>query len=106
MRLAIAEAQKGAGFVAPNPLVGCVILDAEDRLIGKGYHAKWGEAHAEINAIKSVRDPSRLKGAKFFVTLEPCAHHGQTPPCAEALAKLPLASVTFGLIDPNPKVAG
>jgi diaminohydroxyphosphoribosylaminopyrimidine deaminase/5-amino-6-(5-phosphoribosylamino)uracil reductase len=106
MRLAIDEAKKGSGFVSPNPLVGCVILNKNAELIGSGYHARVGDVHAEISALRNVKDSSQLEGAHLFVTLEPCAHHGRTPPCAEALAKLPLASVTYGLLDPNPKVSG
>ena len=106
MRLAIAEGNRGAGFVAPNPLVGCVILNRDDILIGKGFHERVGEAHAEINAISSVTDLSQLEGAHLFVTLEPCAHEGRTGSCAKALAQLPIASVTYGLEDPNPLVSG
>lgn len=106
MQLAIEHGKKGAGLVSPNPLVGCVILDKNFELIGAGHHALYGGPHAEINAINSVKDKSALQGAHLFVTLEPCAHEGKTPSCAKALAKLSLASVTFGLIDPNPLVAG
>jgi len=106
MRIAIEQAARGAGFVSPNPLVGCAILDRHGELIGQGYHERVGLAHAEVNAVNSVRDPARLDGAHVFVTLEPCAHHGRTPPCAEFLAKLPIAAVTYGLEDPNPRVAG
>lgn len=106
MWMAIEEAKKGIGFVSPNPLVGCVILDSKYELLSQGYHAKVGGAHAEVAALSAIADPTKLKGANVFVTLEPCAHHGRTAPCAEALAKLPLASVTYGLQDPNPLVAG
>lgn len=105
MKLAIQEAYRGLGSVSPNPLVGCVILDASDRFLAKGYHAKYGEAHAEINALRGLTQ-EELQGAKVYVTLEPCAHQGKTPSCAKALAQLPLGEVTFGLIDPNPLVAG
>lgn len=106
MKLAIEEGKKGAGFVSPNPLVGSVILDRNFNLVGKGYHQKLGEAHAEINALKEIENPNHLDGAHVFVTLEPCAHEGRTPSCAKALAKLPIASVTYGLDDPNPLVSG
>ena len=106
MRLALAEGRKGAGFVAPNPLVGCVILNQHKQLIGTGFHARLGEAHAEVNALAAVKDPSALVGAHMYITLEPCAHAGRTPSCAKTLAELPLASVTFGLTDPNPLVSG
>jgi diaminohydroxyphosphoribosylaminopyrimidine deaminase / 5-amino-6-(5-phosphoribosylamino)uracil reductase len=105
MRLAIEEAKKGLTTVSPNPAVGAVILDRQRNLISKGFHKRAGEPHAEIEALRGVVAQA-LEGAHIFVTLEPCAHHGRTPPCAEALAKLPLASVTFGLVDPNPKVSG
>lgn len=106
MLLAIAEAAKGAGFVSPNPLVGCVILDRDGQLLATGYHARVGEAHAEVNALAAVQDKSRLDGAHVFVTLEPCAHQGRTPSCARTLAALPISAVTFGLVDPDPRVRG
>ncbi len=106
MRRAIELAKLGLGFVAPNPPVGCVILDQHGRLLAEGYHTAWGKPHAEVEALRKVKDPSSLKGAHLFVTLEPCSHFGKTPPCAETLARLPLASVTYGLLDPNPKVSG
>lgn len=104
--MAIAEGRAGAGFVSPNPLVGCVILDREGLLIGKGYHARLGDLHAEAAALKSVADPKRLEGAHVIVTLEPCAHEGRQPSCAKHLARLPVARVTYGRRDPNPLVAG
>lgn len=106
MRLAIQQAELGAGLVAPNPMVGCVILSNQGRLLAKGYHARLGDAHAEVAALKQIQDASLLQDAQVFVTLEPCAHHGRTPPCAETLAQLPLKRVVYGLQDPNPKVAG
>lgn len=106
MRLAIEEAKKGAGFVAPNPLVGCVILNKKSEIIGKGYHAQWGGDHAEVAALKSVVDQAQLKDATMLVTLEPCAHQGRTPPCADRLAQLPLKKVIYGMCDPNLKVNG
>ena len=106
MSMAIEEGFRGLGFVSPTPAVGCAILSAEDELIGLGYHKKYGEAHAEVNALNSVTEASKLKGAKVFVSLEPCAHEGKTPSCAKALAKLPIAEVHYALEDPNPLVAG
>lgn len=106
MRMAIEEGYKGAGFVSPNPLVGCVILDRDYNLLAMGHHARVGEAHAEVNALKEIRDPALLEGAHVFVTLEPCAHEGRTPSCALHLAQLPIASVTYGIEDPNPLVSG
>lgn len=105
MKLAIQEAYRGLGFVSPNPLVGCVVLDSKGRFLSKGHHARFGQAHAEVNALKGL-SLEELQGAKVFVTLEPCAHEGKTPSCAKALSQLPIAEVIFGLIDPNPLVAG
>ncbi|MCE3010275.1 MAG: dihydrofolate reductase family protein [Proteobacteria bacterium] len=105
MKLAIQEAFRGSGFVSPNPLVGCVVLDRENRFLASGYHHRWGSDHAEIDALKKI-EPKLLHGAKFIVTLEPCAHEGKTPSCAKTLAKLPLSEVVFGLVDPNPLVSG
>lgn len=106
MALAVREAQGGWGRVSPNPLVGAVILDAKSRLLASGFHASLGGDHAEIAALKSICDSSQLVGGAIYVTLEPCAHHGRTPPCAEALAKTGLANVYFGVVDPNPLVSG
>jgi len=106
MALAIQEGKKGAGFVSPNPLVGCVILDRDGRLLAKGHHARVGQNHAEVNALAEIDDPNRLDGAHVFVTLEPCAHEGRTPSCAKLLATTPIAAVTYGVEDPNPLVAG
>lgn len=106
MQLAIETAKKGRGFVSPNPLVGCVILDRNNQLLAAGYHALYGQNHAEIQALEQIKDQKLLEGAHLYVTLEPCAHEGKTPSCAKKLAMLPLATVTYGLIDPNPLVAG
>lgn len=105
MRLAIQEAYKGASFVSPNPLVGCVILNEKGDLIQVGHHETYGGPHAEVNALKGLT-PEQLKGAHVIVTLEPCAHQGKTPSCAKTLAQLPIKKVTYGLTDPNPLVAG
>ena len=106
MRLAISEAKKGTGFVSPNPLVGCAIVDSNNRLLSVGYHALYGHHHAEVDALKKITDPKLLEGATVYVTLEPCAHEGKTPSCAKALAKLPLKKVVYGLHDPFPLVSG
>lgn len=105
MQLAIQEAFKGNGNVAPNPMVGCVVLDGEGRYLAKGFHEKFGEAHAEVNAIAELSE-TQLKGAQLFVTLEPCAHEGKTPSCAKMLTAKKIKSVTYGLMDPNPLVSG
>ena len=106
MELAMIEAQKGLGYVEPNPLVGCVILSSDHRLLSVGYHARVGGDHAEIAALKEVSDPRVLEKAKMIVTLEPCAHEGRTPSCAKHLSQLPLGEVIYGLQDPNPLVLG
>jgi diaminohydroxyphosphoribosylaminopyrimidine deaminase/5-amino-6-(5-phosphoribosylamino)uracil reductase len=106
MALAIAEAKKGFGFVSPNPVVGCVILDSKRQLLACGYHHKIGGPHAEVEALNSIQDLSKLIGAEVYVTLEPCSHFGRTPPCAHALAKFKLKKLVYGLRDPNPKVSG
>lgn len=106
MRMAIEVAKQGRGFVSPNPLVGCVIVDGQHRFLSSGAHLKWGDAHAEINALRSIPDPALLKNASLYVTLEPCSHQGKTGSCAEALTKLPIQKIYYGLQDPNPQVAG
>lgn len=106
MMLAVEEGRKGAGFVSPNPLVGCVITDSNHQFLASAHHAKVGQDHAETAALKKISDPKKLEGAHVYVTLEPCAHEGRTPSCAKALAALPIASVTYGLQDPNPLVSG
>lgn len=105
MQMAIDEAYKGAAFVSPNPKVGCVILNSNGQLLSKGYHKKYGGPHAEIEALHGL-SLDQLKGAHVIVTLEPCAHEGKTPSCAKKLATLPIQKVTYGLVDPNPLVAG
>ncbi len=106
MEKALALAEKGKGYVAPNPMVGCVIVSEDGTLIGQGFHKKYGEAHAEVNAVHSVEDKKKLKNATVYVTLEPCAHQGITPSCAHMLAELPIKKVVAAMKDPNPKVNG
>lgn len=106
MKLALELAEKGKGYVSPNPLVGCVIVSEEGELIGQGYHKKFGEAHAEVNAVEAVSDKKKLKGASVYVTLEPCSHQGKTPPCSTMLSKLPIKRVVVAMKDPNPLVNG
>lgn len=105
MQLAISEAYKGGPHVSPNPLVGSVVLDSAGKFLACGHHEIYGGPHAEVNALKNLSD-TELQGAHVIVTLEPCAHEGKTPSCAKMIAKLPVKKVTFGLIDPNPLVAG
>jgi len=96
-------AQKGAGRVSPNPLVGAVIVKA-GKIVGKGYHKKYGSHHAEVNALKQAG--SKAKGATLFVTLEPCSHFGKTPPCVDAVIKAGIKHVVLAMKDPNPLVNG
>lgn len=105
MKRAIDLAQIGLGFTGTNPLVGCVIAK-EGKVIGEGWHQKWGGPHAEVNAVRSVKNPNDLDGATVYVSLEPCAHFGKTPPCALLLRDLPISEVVIALKDPFPKVAG
>lgn len=103
MRLAIKEAVKGMGYTNPNPMVGAVIVK-DGRIIGKGYHEKYGHLHAERNAIASCTESPA--GAAIYVTLEPCCHYGKTPPCTEAIIENKISTVIIGSSDPNPLVAG
>jgi diaminohydroxyphosphoribosylaminopyrimidine deaminase/5-amino-6-(5-phosphoribosylamino)uracil reductase len=95
----------GKGFTAPNPLVGAVIV-RQGKIIGEGFHRKYGEAHAEVNAIASVKNENLLKDSTLYVNLEPCSHYGKTPPCAELLIKKQIPRVVVGQTDPFPKVSG
>lgn len=106
MTRALELARKGKGAVSPNPLVGCVIVSERGENVGEGYHKRFGEAHAEVNAVESVKDPENLKNATVYVNLEPCSHHGKTPPCAHMLSSLPISRVVVGMEDPNPEVNG
>ena len=103
MERAIELAKKGIGAVNPNPLVGAVIVK-DGRIIGEGYHAKYGELHAERNAFANLTEEAT--GAEMYVTLEPCCHYGKQPPCVEAIVEHKIAKVYVGSDDPNEKVAG
>ena len=105
MRRAIELAQLGAGYVAPNPMVGCVIVH-QGRIIGEGYHEKYGGPHAEVNAIASVEDQALLQESTLYVTLEPCAHFGKTPPCSNLIIEKRIPHVVVGSLDPFPAVNG
>ena len=98
-------ARKGEGFVAPNPMVGAVIVH-NNTIIGEGYHRKYGEAHAETHAIKAVKNASLLPKSTLYVSLEPCSHYGKTPPCAELIVAHRIPRVVVAVADPNPKVSG
>ena len=103
MKRALSLARKGEGLVEPNPMVGCVIARGK-RIIGEGWHRRFGGAHAEVNALDSCTTNPR--GATCYVTLEPCSHFGHTPPCADALIEAGIARVVAGVRDPNPIVNG
>ena len=103
MKIAIEEAKKGIGGVNPNPLVGAVIVK-NNKIIGKGYHKRYGENHAEINALEIAGDEA--DGATIYVTLEPCAHFGKTPPCALELVKRGIKKCVIGSLDSHSKVDG
>ena len=103
MRRALALAEKGRGRTSPNPMVGCVIV-RDGVVLGEGYHARAGEAHAEVNAVAATGGD--IVGATVYVTLEPCVHHGKTPPCVDLLLKHYPGRVVVAMQDPNPLVAG
>lgn len=105
MRRALDLAVRGRGAVSPNPMVGCVIVK-NDLIIGEGFHERYGGPHAEVNAIGSVADKNVLTGSTLYVSLEPCAHHGKTPPCADLIVQYPFHKVVVCNHDPNPMVAG
>jgi len=98
-------AAKGFGNVAPNPMVGSVIV-YNGEIIGEGYHEQYGKAHAEVNAIHSVKDKSLLKKATLYVNLEPCSHTGKTPPCADLIIEHKIPYVVIGTIDSFNQVCG
>ena len=103
MRAALVLARRGLGQVWPNPSVGCVIV--KDRhVVGRGWTQQGGRPHAETEAIKRAGDATR--GATAYVTLEPCSHHGESPPCADALVEAGLARVVVAMNDPDPRVSG
>jgi len=106
MQRALSLAEKGMGYVSPNPMVGCVIVSENGDIIGEGYHERFGKDHAEVNAVNAVEDKSLLKNATVYVTLEPCSHHGKTPPCAQMLSKFSLKRVVIAMKDPFPEVDG
>ncbi len=104
MSLAVRLAKKGTGYVSPNPLVGAVILK-DGKIIASGYHHKYGDIHAEIDAINNAGDID-FSETTLVVNLEPCSHYGKQPPCSEKIAELKFKEVVIGMLDPNPLVAG
>ncbi len=107
MRRALQLATFGRGFASPNPMVGAVITDPDGRIVGEGWHRRWGGPHAEVNAVASARARGvELQDCTIYVTLEPCAHYGKTPPCARLLAECRFRRAVIGCVDPFPKVDG
>ena len=98
-------ARGGEGFVAPNPMVGAVVVH-DGQIIGEGYHRQFGGPHAEVNAIASVSHPELLSDSTLYVSLEPCSHYGKTPPCAELIIKKHIPRVVVACMDPFPQVSG
>jgi len=101
LKRAIRLARKGMGAVSPNPLVGSVIVK-DGNIVGEGYHACFGKAHAEVVALRNAGE--KAQGATLYVNLEPCCHHGKTPPCTDAIIKAGIKRVVIGMVDPNPLV--
>jgi diaminohydroxyphosphoribosylaminopyrimidine deaminase / 5-amino-6-(5-phosphoribosylamino)uracil reductase len=98
-------AEKGLGWVAPNPLVGCVIVK-DERIIAEGYHEKYGEPHAEVNAVTTLPPDFDFRDCTLYVNLEPCSHFGKTPPCADLIVSRKFKKVVIGNLDTNPLVSG
>lgn len=105
MQRCLQLAKLGEGHTAPNPMVGCVIVH-EGKIIGEGFHQKYGGPHAEVNAINSVRDELLLHDSTLYVSLEPCSHFGKTPPCSDLIIQKKIPRVVVGTVDPNQEVAG
>ena len=105
MLRAIELARLGMGEVSPNPMVGCVIVH-NGVIIGEGYHSRFGMAHAEVNAINRVKEKELLRESTLYVTLEPCSHHGKTPPCADLILLHRIPNVVVGTVDPFAEVSG
>jgi len=103
MRRAMDLAIKGMGYVSPNPMVGCVVVK-NGKIISEGHHEKYGEFHAERNALLNCKEDT--EGADLYVTLEPCCHHGKTPPCTDIIIEKKIKKVYIGCLDSNPQVAG
>src|SRR3954451_9010848 len=103
MLRAIDLARRGQGYVEPNPMVGCVIVQGED-IVGEGWHQQFGGPHAEVHAMAAAGE--RAKGATMYVSLEPCCHHGKTPPCCDPMIAAGLQRVVVAMRDPFPQVAG
>ena len=105
MRMCFALAKRGRGHVSPNPLVGCVVLDKNGRVVSKGYHKKYGENHAERDALLKLKN-NEAEGGTLYVNLEPCSHYGKTSPCTDLIIERKIAKVVYAMKDCNPKVNG
>src|SRR5262245_7510316 len=103
MLRALEFARRGQGYVEPNPMVGCVIVQGNE-IVGEGWHQQFGGPHAEVHALQAAGE--RAKGATMFVTLEPCCHEGKTPPCTDAIIAAGIQRVVTAMRDPFPQVAG
>ncbi len=108
MQRALQLARLGEGLVSPNPMVGAVIVAADGKIIGEGYHHRYGGPHAEVNAVNSVKDSDKhlLSDSTIYVTLEPCSHYGKTPPCAKLIIDIGIPRVVVGSADPFKEVSG
>lgn len=105
MKMCFTLALKGKGKVAPNPMVGCIVLDENGKLVAKGYHKKYGQNHAERDALLKLKN-NEAKNGTLYVNLEPCSHYGKTPPCVDLIVEQKLKRVVIGMKDVNPKVDG
>ena len=105
MQRCLQLALNGKGYVSPNPMVGAVVVH-NGKIIGEGYHRKYGQAHAEVNAVNSVKDKSLLCESTIYVSLEPCSHYGKTPPCSQLIIDYKIPRVVVACLDPYPAVAG
>ena len=105
IKMCFALAKRGKGKVSPNPMVGCVVLDKNGDVVSKGYHKKYGENHAERDALLKLKN-NEAEGGTLYVNLEPCSHYGHTPPCADLIIEKKLAKVIYSMDDPNPIVKG
>lgn len=105
MKMCLTLAKKGKGKVSPNPMVGCVVLDKNGNVVSKGYHKKWGENHAERDALLKLQN-YEAEGGTLYVNLEPCSHYGKTPPCTDIIIEHKIKKVVFGMKDLNGKVDG
>ena len=105
MKMCFELALLGKGQVAPNPMVGCVVLDKDGNIVSKGYHKKYGENHAERDALLKLQN-NEAEGGTLYVNLEPCSHYGKTPPCVDLIVEKKIKKVVIATCDPNPKVDG